>query len=149
MTSPIDESPLLAPLSAIYRGWTSFDPLHLVQKSQTDSNEGTMPTDKPPAYDSAIGQGDGRPNVNVTTPSGEVRSANEMPTGGNLERSKTNDTISSYESDTFSPAGVDKEAIHEMDDEQRDLPEGWVRCFDPKTEHHFYVEEATKRAIWM
>jgi hypothetical protein len=36
-----------------------------------------------------------------------------------------------------------------MDDEQRELPQGWVRCFDAKQEHHFYVDTATKRSTWV
>lgn len=36
-----------------------------------------------------------------------------------------------------------------MDDERRELPEGWVRCWDPKNEHHFYVDTATKRSTWL
>ncbi|ORX38307.1 hypothetical protein BD324DRAFT_620384 [Kockovaella imperatae] len=34
-------------------------------------------------------------------------------------------------------------------DERRPLPAGWVRCYDPSSEHVFYVEESTRRSIWV
>jgi hypothetical protein len=89
-----------------------------------------MPTGNPPAYDQAVGQ-------TATHP------------GADLGRSRTNDTVSTIDSADLDPGLVDDEGRKSMDDERRDLPPGWVRCFDPNTEHHFYVEEATKRSIWM
>ena len=37
-----------------------------------------------------------------------------------------------------------------MEDESRPLPDGWVRQFDPKTSHQFYVDTGVKppRSIW-
>lgn len=107
-----------------------------------------MPTGNPPAYDQAVGNHNG-PSVNVTSPFGDTRSGSNAQGGGDLHRSKTNETVSSVESDALGPGLVDEEGRKSMDDEQRDLPDGWVRCFDPNTEHAFYVEESTKRAIWM
>lgn len=91
-----------------------------------------MPTGNPPSYDAAITQS---PKNNEHN---------------HLGRSRTNETISTVSSDGDAGAGlIDDETRISMDDERRDLPQGWVRCFDPKTGHHFYVEEATKRSIWM
>ena len=89
-----------------------------------------MPAENPPSYDTAI---------------------HESPKAAraNLERSRTNDSDSSDSSDGLGPSLIDEDDRKSMDDEQRDLPPGWVRCFDPKTRHHFYVEEATRRSIWM
>lgn len=37
-----------------------------------------------------------------------------------------------------------------MEDEQRPLPEGWVRTFDPKTNHQFFVDTTKEppRSMW-
>ncbi|WVO14535.1 hypothetical protein L204_102170 [Cryptococcus depauperatus] len=80
-----------------------------------------MPLDSPPPYE----------------PSSKPAPANT------LRRSPTNLSDESSEGETMTDERRD------MVDEQRDLPEGWVRCFDPKTQHHFYVDEATKRSIWI
>lgn len=38
-----------------------------------------------------------------------------------------------------------------MEDEQRSLPPGWVRTFDPHSKHHFYVDTTKEppRSIWI
>ncbi|KAG8901543.1 hypothetical protein FRB99_005225 [Tulasnella sp. 403] len=38
-----------------------------------------------------------------------------------------------------------------MEDEERSLPEGWLRQFDANTQHHFYVDTRAKppRSIWV
>ncbi|KAG7529048.1 hypothetical protein FFLO_05810 [Filobasidium floriforme] len=46
-----------------------------------------------------------------------------------------------------------KEEIEErmsIDDEERELPEGWTRCFDKESGHAFYVDTRSKppRSIW-
>ena len=79
----------------------------------------------------------------------------ETATGGKpvygepLGMTRSNDSSSTIDTLDLSNSGLDRETLQDLDDEQRDLPEGWVRCFDPKQQHHFYVEEATKRAIWV
>jgi len=108
-----------------------------------------MPTDAPPSYDTAT---NGQPAVRVTTPAGNTQPASSDASnqGTAMERTRTNETESSDSSDDLlSPGLVDEEGRKSMDDERRDLPPGWVRCFDPKSGHHFYVDEATKRSIWM
>ena len=124
--------------------------LHCWLCTSSESNHiYNMPTDVPPSYDTAT---HGQPAVQVTTPAGNTQpaSADVSNGGGGLERSRTNETVSSISSDDLlSPGLVDEEGRKSMDDERRDLPDGWVRCFDPKSEHHFYVEEKTKRSIWM
>ncbi|WVQ80768.1 hypothetical protein IAT38_002873 [Cryptococcus sp. DSM 104549] len=47
-----------------------------------------------------------------------------------------------------SPPEFDGGDTDSIDDEGRELPEGWLRLFDDKQGHHFYVEESTKRTIW-
>jgi hypothetical protein len=108
-----------------------------------------MPTDAPPSYDTATHD---QPAVRVTTPAGGTQPASSDASrpGGGLHRSRTNDSDSSDSDDgMLSPGLVNEEGRRSMDDERRDLPPGWVRCFDPKSEHHFYVDEKTKRSIWM
>ncbi|ORX35966.1 hypothetical protein BD324DRAFT_629703 [Kockovaella imperatae] len=67
-----------------------------------------------------------------------------------LHRANSGHSYKSSSSDESSfEDHMGSDARRSMDDERRDLPPGWVRCFDPKTEHHFYVEEATRRSIWV
>ncbi|WWC90578.1 uncharacterized protein L201_005514 [Kwoniella dendrophila CBS 6074] len=106
----------------------------------------------PPPYQSG---GGGRPNVSVTTPLGDVRSASsDAVTQGNRPAHQRNISNASDVSDLTDeePQQLDPKEVdirRSMDDEQRDLPEGWVRCFDPKQQHAFYVEEKTKRSTWL
>ncbi|KAI0124433.1 hypothetical protein BJ170DRAFT_639437 [Xylariales sp. AK1849] len=46
--------------------------------------------------------------------------------------------------------GIPLEARRSMEDESRPLPDGWVRTYDPKYKHQFYVDRRTDppRAIW-
>ncbi|KAL0247365.1 hypothetical protein I308_104401 [Cryptococcus tetragattii IND107] len=103
-----------------------------------------MPSDPPPPYQPA--DASSKSNLQTTAPQGATQSASA---GGNaMQRSPTN---MSGISDT-STEGTDidlNDELRDMDDEQRDLPPGWVRCFDPKQQHHFYVDEATKRSTWV
>lgn len=92
--------------------------------------------DAPPSYDKAVAQ----PQVNVTAPQ------------DNLSRQRSNASTASTTSEpdvTHLAPGMTEDGRRSMDDERRELPEGWVRCFDPKQEHHFYVDTATKRSTWV
>ncbi|ORX38308.1 hypothetical protein BD324DRAFT_620388 [Kockovaella imperatae] len=104
----------------------------------------------PPTYEAATADRH-QPQLAVTNPQGQTTSpAAAANTSGNdhdLSRVRSNDTVSSVGSTFVDQIGED--GRRSMDDERRDLPPGWVRCFDPKTEHHFYVEEATRRSIWV
>jgi len=55
---------------------------------------------------------------------------------------------SSDDEDGFLHPDMTENDRRSFDDEHRDLPEGWVRCWDPKQNHHFYVDEKTKRSTW-
>jgi len=39
------------------------------------------------------------------------------------------------------------EARLSMEDEERDLPEGWIRQFDSTSGHHFYVRVGERNVI--
>jgi len=106
---------------------------------------------QPPPYEAATQSG-ARPNVAVTNPFGETRSASMASEQNNLERVRTNESaVSSVSSNGTLGGELDEDTRKSLDDERRDLPEGWVRCFDPKTEHAFYVDEKdpNHRAIWV
>ncbi|CAD6590605.1 MAG: hypothetical protein TREMPRED_005814, partial [Tremellales sp. Tagirdzhanova-0007] len=111
----------------------------------------------PPAYEAAVrNEQYGGPGSQATGPQGgqTAHQANSANTNqkGNLQRMTTNDSISSagdYGEDQYGKSLVEDDDRRSMDDETRDLPKGWVRCFDPKTNHHFYVDEHTKRASWV
>ena len=68
--------------------------------------------------------------------------------GADMRRTTSNGSTASTVSN-FDIPGMDADTAQEMSDEQRDLPEGWVRCWDDKQQHHFYVDTATKRSIWV
>ncbi|KAF2420988.1 hypothetical protein EJ08DRAFT_528239 [Tothia fuscella] len=46
--------------------------------------------------------------------------------------------------------GIPPDRRRSMEDEQRPLPHGWVRSFDPKSSHQFFVNTTTTppRSIW-
>ena len=46
--------------------------------------------------------------------------------------------------------GIPAERRRSMEDEHRPLPKGWVRTFDPETEHQFFVDTTKEppRSIW-
>jgi len=73
--------------------------------------------------------------VNITAPSGETHRASSFPQPeqNNLERSRTNESFMSTSTDGgYGNSGIPEEGRRSMDDELRELPKGWVRCFDPK-----------------
>ncbi|KAF3001132.1 hypothetical protein E8E14_001284 [Neopestalotiopsis sp. 37M] len=46
--------------------------------------------------------------------------------------------------------GISPEVRRSMEDESRSLPQGWVRSFDPKSKHQFFVDTTAEppRSIW-
>ncbi|RMX85058.1 hypothetical protein D0867_15916, partial [Hortaea werneckii] len=50
-----------------------------------------------------------------------------------------------------SHGGIPPASRRSMEDEGRSLPEGWVRTFDPKTQHQFFVDtrKDPPRSIWV
>ncbi|KAF4305773.1 WW/Rsp5/WWP [Botryosphaeria dothidea] len=58
----------------------------------------------------------------------------------------------SYEAATKHRArnGIPAERRRSMEDEARSLPQGWVRSYDPETEHQFFVDTSADppRSIW-
>jgi hypothetical protein len=100
-----------------------------------------MPTDAPPAYNTAVQQP--APGVQITTPRGEHHldpmaqtHAATRPAGGRERASSNASTLSSVSDDSDNGLGVrdlvGEEGRRSMDDEARELPDGWVRCFDVK-----------------
>ena len=95
----------------------------------------------PPAYEAAVrNEQYGGPGSQATGPQGgqTAHQANSANTNqkGNLQRMTTNDSISSagdYGEDQYGKSLVEDDDRRSMDDETRDLPKGWVRCFDPKS----------------
>ncbi|KAL7422381.1 hypothetical protein Q5752_003027 [Cryptotrichosporon argae] len=114
-----------------------------------------MPDSPPPSYERTAPAP--APALEVTTPAG----AHVLPdasAGGVRPRHARTGSAASAASDTSELTddeggglhpGLDEDGRRSMDDERRDLPEGWVRCFDPKEQHHFYVDTRTKRATWV
>ncbi|KAI5272352.1 hypothetical protein E4T47_04446 [Aureobasidium subglaciale] len=44
--------------------------------------------------------------------------------------------------------GIPPDHRRSMEDEAREVPEGWIRQYDPQSSHQFYVDTRTERAIW-
>ena len=92
----------------------------------------------PPNYQTATQTGPNasiRPALNVTSPQGETHRAksNEGQHPGNLRRGRSNDTIDTISTDGgYDEGPVDEDGRRSMDDLGRELPKGWVRCFDAK-----------------
>jgi hypothetical protein len=102
-----------------------------------------MPTDNPPSYDIAATQ------PGLDTQHLAVPSDHGNHTSTRLARSRSNESATSVSSDGLTSDLLDDDGRRSMSDEMRDLPPGWVRCWDEKTSHHFYVDEATKRSTWL
>lgn len=119
--------------------------IHLSSISSTQTLD--KMSDNPPSYYNAMSH----PQVAVTNPSGNT--APPSSTAGpvhDLSRQRSNASTASTVSDhDHLLPGMTEDGRRSMDDEQRELPSGWVRCFDPKQEHHFYVDTATKRSTWV
>jgi hypothetical protein len=98
-----------------------------------------MPSDAPPSYDNAINSNAQGPALNITAPGGETHRASsfsEQPaqSGHNLERATSNESFMSDSTDggLGARSSIPEDGRRSMDDEMRDLPKGWVRCFDAK-----------------
>ena len=89
----------------------------------------------PPPYAVAAGQQQAQPAVNITNPGGATHRANssDMMNKGQLNRMKSNDSMVSSDGG-YDPhvSDLKEDDRISMSDEMRDLPKGWVRCFDPK-----------------
>lgn len=102
-----------------------------------------MPVDNPPSYDAASAQtGTDSQHLSVPANIGHHH-------GNRLERVRSNESATTASSDGFTSDLLDDDGRRSMSDEMRDLPPGWVRCWDDRTAHHFYVDEATKRSTWL
>ena len=99
-------------------------------------------TDRPPQYTK-----DGPADARVANDPNHLGPSSAM-TGADMARSTSRGSTASTVS-AFDIPGMDEDTAQEMSDERRDLPEGWVRCWDDKQQHHFYVDTATKRSIWI
>ncbi|KAH0020742.1 hypothetical protein KCU78_g6353, partial [Aureobasidium melanogenum] len=44
--------------------------------------------------------------------------------------------------------GIPPDHRRSMEDASREVPEGWIRQYDPQTSHQFYVDTRTERSIW-
>lgn len=65
-----------------------------------------------------------------------------------------------YESHSFTQAppppphalktrnGIPPQSRRSMEDEQRPLPDGWIRQYDRESHHQFFVDTSTDRSIW-
>ncbi|THY45498.1 hypothetical protein D6C98_07809 [Aureobasidium pullulans] len=44
--------------------------------------------------------------------------------------------------------GIPPDHRRSMEDASREVPQGWIRQYDPQSSHQFYVDTHTERAIW-
>lgn len=166
---------------------TSLDQPNTLPPSQRN----TM-SNAPPTYDTAVNSHSttaAAPQVAVTDAAGhQVSQPSTTGSGNNSRNNRTRteeDDSSDSDDDEYGsgflhphPAGGfhgdARKSMESMDEEYRELPDGWVRCFDPKsvriekgpilrsvggspryhfdfvrrTQHAFYAEEKTGRTIW-
>ena len=93
----------------------------------------------PPAYEAAVrNEQYGGPGSATSPQGGQTRQPANSPNTnqrGNLQRMMTNDSIASTDDGNhqYGKSLVEDDDRRSMDDETRDLPKGWVRCFDPKS----------------
>lgn len=85
-----------------------------------------LPAEPPPTYEDATGSS--------STPSQGIR---RVSTDGPAARTERN--------------GIPPERRRSMEDEGRELPEGWARSFDVETQHQFFVDTRANppRSIWV
>jgi hypothetical protein len=87
----------------------------------------------PPSYDAAVGGH--APSINVTSAPQSTSQHNPAHSHGQHLSAFADDDSSEDEMDSHGmlhPLKDDVEARKSMDDEYRELPEGWIRCFDKK-----------------
>lgn len=126
---------------------------------------------QPPSYEDATGRS--TPSINVTaapaqsSSSAQNTGAHTHTHGPNHNEFEDDSSDDGMDSDgLLHPLKDDVEGRKSMDDEYRELPEGWIRCFDKKyvpvhpsldkmlkplcsTNHHFYVDTKTERSTWL
>lgn len=90
----------------------------------------STPQDAPPSYEAATGSSAAQSSSFHPEP---IR---RVSTDGPAARTERN--------------GIPMDRRRSMEDEMRELPPGWVRSFDPETQHQFFVDtRATPpRSIW-
>lgn len=91
------------------------------------------PSEPPPSYAQATGS-------SAASGSAGASSSNNVDT-----------THLSVPGSSDGKLGVPASYRRSMEDEQRPLPSGWVRTYDPSTEHQFYVDTSKDppRSIWV
>lgn len=103
-------------------------------------------TNLPPSYDAAVSGDPPSRNAASHTPNGQVTSSsasNPNPTSnqinGQVYDSDSDDDDDDFPGDGFvhpHPSGGihgdARKSFESLDEENRELPEGWVRCFDTK-----------------
>ncbi|KAJ9108747.1 hypothetical protein QFC21_000067 [Naganishia friedmannii] len=116
-------------------------------------------SNQPPSYQQAVSTPAAglAPSINVSSapsqPQGSTSAGssahhhNHGPHHNEFEDDSSDDGMDA--DGLMPPLKDDVEARKSMDDEYRELPEGWIRCFDKNTNHHFYVDVATERSSWL
>ncbi|GAA5965064.1 hypothetical protein JCM3765_004844 [Sporobolomyces pararoseus] len=97
----------------------------------------THPTEAPPSYEAASSHSGPRDSSHLAVP------------GRNRANSASSYTASSDEEGQERGLSTDERVS--MEDCYRELPEGWVREFDPNSQHFFYVDTKASppRSIWV
>ncbi|KAF2271675.1 uncharacterized protein EI97DRAFT_351552, partial [Westerdykella ornata] len=75
----------------------------------------------------------------------------EAATGLSSSRPSTPRVSTDGPPNTTERNGIPPERRRSMEDENRPLPPGWVRCFDPQEQHQFFVDTTKDppRSIWV
>jgi len=91
-----------------------------------------IPSDAPPSYSDATGASSSRPNANTSRHDGQANNSHLDVPG------KSHGSIPPHHR-------------RSMEDENRPLPKGWVRTFDPTNSHQFFVDTTKDppRSIWV
>ncbi|KAF2716882.1 hypothetical protein K431DRAFT_289045 [Polychaeton citri CBS 116435] len=92
-----------------------------------------LPSEAPPSYDQAVGSSSSQPQRSSGRPSSASVGAPHLDIPGKAKN------------------GIPVETRRSMEDLNRPLPPGWVRTFDPKTEHQFFVDTTKEppRSVWV
>ncbi|KAM0753767.1 hypothetical protein T439DRAFT_322655 [Meredithblackwellia eburnea MCA 4105] len=107
-------------------------------KLDSASPKVSEPADAPPTYGQATGSGSRPASSQIGSPS-----SLQVPAVGRAS--------SEYTSDGDGDEGIPREDLLAMEDEQRELPEGWIRQYDEGSRHFFYVDTTSNppRSIWV
>lgn len=99
-------------------------------------NNSIIMSGAPPPYEAATGGL--APSINVTSAPSQPSSSTQHATGSHSHGAHHNEFEDDSSEDEMDNDGMlhplqnDVEGRKSMDDEYRELPEGWVRCFDKK-----------------